>query len=104
MDTNKRRHNYTDVIREVSKKTEYTQGVVKEILDALQEVIIDDMTAALGDETVEVVALKDMTLISYMASATRRNDLKTGEVIEIPPKRRVKAKFRNGLKAPGNED
>lgn len=83
----------SDYIREVSKKANVAQRVVKKMLDAMQEVLYEELKK--GEE------VKIFDSISILAKdvpeRTARNP-QTGELIVVPRHFAPKAKFGQNIK------
>ena len=87
-----------DFVKSIAKKTGFKQTDIKEVLTAVQNEVAynlknGDATKLFNWLTIEPVD---------KAARTARNP-KTGETIEIPAKKAVKAKFGKGIKDLLNE-
>lgn len=85
--------NYTEVIRKISKKTSFSQKDIKEIMDAFDEVVFEEMVA--GNS---VTVTKFITVETADVKARECRNPQTGELITVPAHRKPKAKFGKKIK------
>lgn len=80
--------NRTEMIREIATKVGKTQKEVKEVVEAMQEVVFAEM-AAEG----EVKVMDGITLMGVHKDATTARNPQTGEAVEVQEKTVPKCKF-----------
>ena len=85
----------TEYVRAVAEKGDFTQKVVKAVIDAMEDVAYE---AACDDE---VPVFNGLTLLSQVREARTGRDPRTGDPINIPTKRVPKVKvgrrFKNAV-------
>lgn len=85
--------NRTEFVKAVAEKAEMTQKLVKEVLDAMQEVAYGEMA-----KCEEVKIFDGLTLAGVHKEATIARNPMTGETISVPAKNAPKAKFGKAAK------
>ena len=85
--------NRTEFVKAVAEKAEMTQKVVKEVVDAMQEVAYTEMA-----KCEEVKMFDGLTLVGVQKEATTARNPKTGETVEVAAKVAPKAKFGKAAK------
>lgn len=96
---NKITMNIKELVRATAAKTGRTQKELTTILEAIDDVVKEQLSVVTPDTKVEVKVLPSgVSVISeYVESHEARNP-KTGETIKVAGKNRVKAKLYSGIK------
>ena len=85
--------NNAEMIKEIATKTGFTQKDTKAVIDAMKEVVYG--TLANGEE---VKVFDGLTMITASRDARVCRNPQTGEPVNVPAKRTVKAKIGKHLK------
>lgn len=80
--------NNKDFVKQISKKTGYTQSDIKAVISAASNIIIDNLVD--GNSTVLFTGL---TIEPRDVAATDKRNPRDGSVIHIPAHKAPKAKF-----------
>lgn len=83
----------TEFIKEASKKSNMSQKVIKEVLEALEDVLIDNISN--GEDVPMFTGIKFKA--ATQSERIARNP-KTGEIIQVPEKRVMKMKVGTAVK------
>ena len=85
--------NNAEFIKQISKKTNYTQGDIKAVITAIAEIVTDNLIN--GDST---VIFNGLTIEPKEVSATTKRNPRDGSIINVPAHKSVKAKFGTKIK------
>lgn len=75
-----------DLIDELSERTNFHKYAVKEFLEALDELIVENMNEATFDEAAEVYLTKGITIGAYRSPEREARDPRNGSKIVTPEK------------------
>lgn len=82
-----------ELVKEVAAKAKVSQVKTREFIDALNEVIVEDLKSADKDTSVEIKLFSGVSLMTEFVDAHEARNPKTGELVLTEPKLKVKAKF-----------
>ena len=85
--------NNAEMIKEIATRTGFTQKDTKAVVDAMKEVVYGTLA---NDEEVKV--FDGLTMITASRDARVCRNPQTGEPVNVPAKRTVKAKIGKHLK------
>lgn len=101
---NKITMNVTDLVKTVAENAGTTQKSVREIIDVIQAVTIEQLKQADAENSVEVKIVPGISLVSTYAEAHEAKNPATGETITVEAKKYVKAKVGGAFKNAVNEE
>lgn len=87
------RISFSKFVKDVSKYTGFTQKNIREVLEACEATMIEHLKK---DESVKV--MPTVSISTGIHSARKGYNPRTGESIEIPESKMLKAKFSASLK------
>lgn len=94
----KRIMNQKELIDKVAEMMDVTKKSVREMLEALEAVLYEELATATEDEAVEVKVIRGLSLLaSHVEEHTSRNP-KTGESVVVAAKNKVRARIGKNLK------
>lgn len=82
-----------ELIREIGIKTNYSQADIRNVLDALNEVAIEQIKSGKA-----VKPIAGITLSLVDAPERKHYDINTGELQTVPPRKRLRVKTSRQLK------
>lgn len=92
-----------DIADELALKTKFSKGSMKEVVDALDDIIVEKLGEASFDEDVEMQLAKGLTICARRVEAREARDPRNQNVINIPEKVIPYAKFTYTFRQKINE-
>ena len=96
--------NVRELVKAVAAETSMTQKAVNEVVEAMDAVVTAQLAQANEDTQITVKVLPcGVSLVSEYVAPHEAKNPATGETINVPGKKRVKAKLGSSIKATINE-
>lgn len=92
-----------EIADELALKTKFLKGSMKEVVDALDDIIVEKLGEASFDEDVEIQLAKGLTICARRVAAREARDPRNQNVINIPEKVIPYAKFTYTFRQKINE-
>ena len=92
-----------ELVKAIATNSEKTQKEVREIVDVMKDVVIEQLREASEDVNVVVKVLPGISLTAGYVDAHEARDPRTGDTIKVAPKISVRTKIGPSFKEAVNQ-